>query len=108
MELGELVAGLGVREAGGAPAGSSGSWGGVRVCDLTEDSRTVVPGSLFIARQGTKADGKAFLEQALGAGAVAVLTDDQALKSPAGFDPPILYSDDVEQACGQMAERFYG
>src|ERR1051325_7566890 len=99
MTLEELIAGLDVR----VPPGS-----GVRVCDLTEDSRTVVPGSLFVARQGTKADGKAFLLQALEAGAVAVLTDDSELKPPPGHDVPVAYAADVERACGQMAERFYG
>jgi UDP-N-acetylmuramoyl-L-alanyl-D-glutamate--2,6-diaminopimelate ligase len=100
MNLSELIAGLDVRVVSGG--------GSVRICDLTEDSRTVVPGSLFVARSGTKADGKAFLEQALGAGAVAVLTDDAGLSVPAGFDVPVAYSADVERACGLMAERFYG
>jgi UDP-N-acetylmuramoyl-L-alanyl-D-glutamate--2,6-diaminopimelate ligase len=100
MTLQELIAGLDVRVPPGAP--------GVRVCDLTEDSRTVVPGSLFVAREGTKADGKAYLLQALEAGAVAVLTDDPGLKPPAGFDVPIVCAADVERVCGQMAERFYG
>jgi UDP-N-acetylmuramoyl-L-alanyl-D-glutamate--2,6-diaminopimelate ligase len=100
MTLQELIAGLDVR----VPPGAAG----VRVCDLTEDSRTVVPGSLFVAREGTKADGKAYLKQALEAGAVAVLTDDAGLKPPAGFDVPIAVASDVERVCGQMAERFYG
>jgi UDP-N-acetylmuramoyl-L-alanyl-D-glutamate--2,6-diaminopimelate ligase len=101
MMLEDLIGGLGVRVVAGGPKG-------VRICDLTEDSRTVVPGSLFVAREGTKADGKAYMLQALEAGAVAVLTDDPALSAPAGFDVPIVHAADVELACGLMAERFYG
>ncbi len=104
MILGELIAGVDVRVTSGEGHG----FADVRVCDLTEDSRTVVPGSLFVARQGTKADGKAYLSQALEAGAVAVLTDDASLRPPQGFDVPVLYSPDVERACGLIAEKFYG
>ncbi len=38
------------------------------------DSRRVGPGDLFCALPGTRADGRAFLEEALGRGAAAVLT----------------------------------
>jgi len=37
------------------------------------DSRKVRPGTLFAALRGEKADGRAFVEQAIGAGAVALL-----------------------------------
>ncbi len=100
MMLEELIAGLEARVV-------AGSANAVRVCDLTEDSRTVVPGSLFIARAGAKADGKKYLEDALAAGAVAVLTDDPSLRLPAEHEVPVVYSDDVPRASGQMAERFY-
>jgi len=101
MMLEELIAGLDVRVV-------SGHGAGVRVCDLTEDSRTVVPGSMFIARGGGKADGKQYLASALEAGAVAILTDDAELRPAKGFAVPVVYSPDVLGASGQMAERFYG
>ncbi len=82
--------------------------GAVRICDITEDSRTVVPGSLFIARAGLKADGKKYVADAVLAGAAAVLTDDPALTQPPGSTIPILYSPDVPKVAGAMAERFYG
>ena len=47
MNLGVLIEGLKARAASGARPES------VRICDITDDSRTVVPGSLFIARAGT-------------------------------------------------------
>jgi UDP-N-acetylmuramoyl-L-alanyl-D-glutamate--2,6-diaminopimelate ligase len=99
MKLGDLIEGLDVREVGG------GDVRALRICDINEDSRTVVPGSLFIARAGTKADGKAFVADAVRAGAVAVLTDDVSLRAPGAV---VLSSGDVALATAQMAERFYG
>jgi UDP-N-acetylmuramoyl-L-alanyl-D-glutamate--2,6-diaminopimelate ligase len=97
MDLGELIDGLGVRLSKGAEA--------IRICDITEDSRTVVPGSLFIARGGLKADGKQHIGSAIAAGAVAVMTDS---KDVGEWGVPVLYCADVMHACAVMAERFYG
>jgi UDP-N-acetylmuramoyl-L-alanyl-D-glutamate--2,6-diaminopimelate ligase len=81
----------------------------VRICDLTEDSRTVMPGSLFIARRGEKSDGRAFVPQALEAGAVAVLTDDPALRLPPRTRGVLLLkSSDLALDSARLAERFYG
>lgn len=100
MRLDELIAGLEIRHVGG------GATAGVDVADLTEDSRTVVPGSLFIARSGGKADGKAFIAHAIAGGAVGVLTDDASIA--AGLSVPVLFADDVPLACARLAERFFG
>jgi len=103
MNLGELIEGIEVSPAGGE---RTDRWARVRICDLTEDSRTAMPGSLFVARQGTKADGRAFIADALSAGAVAVLTDDPA--AARGIDTPVLIASDVPAAAAQIAERFHG
>lgn len=104
MDLCELMTGLGVKAIGG-PAPTPG---GVRICDITEDSRTVVPGSLFIARAGLKADGKVYTHSAAQAGAAAILTDDAGLASPPGFGLPVLHTDEIARVTGVVAERFYG
>ncbi len=105
MNIGELIEGLGIAAADGAARA-------VRVCDVTEDSRTVLPGSLFIARRGEKSDGRAFVADAVAAGAVAVLTDDPALAAPPppkGHAPvAVLRAGDLELATAQIGERFYG
>ncbi|MFM9995581.1 MAG: UDP-N-acetylmuramoyl-L-alanyl-D-glutamate--2,6-diaminopimelate ligase [Phycisphaerales bacterium] len=103
MNLSELIAGLGVRPVDPAAAG-------LRVCDLTDDSRTVVPGSLFIARRGTKADGRAFIKDAVAAGAVAVLTDDASVRLPDRAPAVLLLADPgtLPRAAARMAERFHG
>jgi UDP-N-acetylmuramoyl-L-alanyl-D-glutamate--2,6-diaminopimelate ligase len=49
--------------------------GGVEVSGLTADSRAVRPGWAFAALAGEHHDGKAFISQAVGQGAVAVLAD---------------------------------
>jgi UDP-N-acetylmuramoyl-L-alanyl-D-glutamate--2,6-diaminopimelate ligase len=114
MRLGDLVQScgvrgvrvLGARDGGGEGAGVSADVAGVRICDITEDSRTVVPGSLFVARGGLRADGKEYIRQAIASGAVAILTDDAGVEAQA--DVPILVAEDVQLASALMAERFYG
>lgn len=45
----------------------------VRVTSVTEDSRQACPGSVFVARAGTKTDGARFIADAAARGAVAVV-----------------------------------
>src|SRR5215469_18346966 len=45
------------------------------IAGVSADSRAVKPGFLFVAVPGTKADGLAFVPQALAAGAVAVMAE---------------------------------
>ena len=49
------------------------SWENLEVTGITADSRAVGPGALFVAIPGTARDGRAFIGQAVAAGAVAVL-----------------------------------
>jgi UDP-N-acetylmuramoyl-L-alanyl-D-glutamate--2,6-diaminopimelate ligase len=98
MDLVSLTHDLGIRWAG-EPVG-------VRVCDVTDDSRTVVPGSLFIARAGARHDGRAHIDDAVRAGAVAVLTDRAPERPPAKC--ALLLADDVPLAAARVGERFFG
>lgn len=102
MDLNELISGLGIRAVGATD--------GVRVCDITEDSRTAVPGSLFIARVGLKFDGRKSAGDAAECGAVAVLadTDDLELPRPPAPRPVVLVTDRVSETAAVLAERFYG
>jgi UDP-N-acetylmuramoyl-L-alanyl-D-glutamate--2,6-diaminopimelate ligase len=47
----------------------------VEINGICSDSRCVAPGNLFIARKGMLEDGTDYIEEALSAGAVAVVTD---------------------------------
>ena len=82
--------------------------GAIRICDITEDSRTAVPGSLFIARSGTKSDGNKYIEPAIQCGAVAILTDRVDFELPSRSDVVVFVADDVQEAIAQLSERFYG
>ncbi|MEO1128996.1 MAG: UDP-N-acetylmuramoyl-L-alanyl-D-glutamate--2,6-diaminopimelate ligase [Planctomycetota bacterium] len=103
MRLEELVQGLRITVVSEpSPA---------RVCDVTEDSRTVLPGSLFIARAGLKADGRRYIADAIESGACAVMTDasvsaDQLPQSARTV--ALLHSDDISRSTAGIAERFYG
>src|SRR5437588_4607264 len=48
------------------------------------DSRRVKPGSVFVAMQGEISDGNQFIDQAIQAGAVAVITDSAGEKARDG------------------------
>ena len=58
------------------PAAFAAAWQAVSALDVagvTADSRQVVPGDLFAALPGSRADGRAFIADAVARGAVAVL-----------------------------------
>ena len=105
MRLGDLVAGMDVRLRGEAGLTSvlPGDVAMTRVCDITEDSRTVLPGSMFVARGGLKADGKAFVASAIEAGAVVVLTDDSELLVAGSAQVPVLVAKDVQLVSALIA-----
>ncbi|MBS0189170.1 MAG: UDP-N-acetylmuramoyl-L-alanyl-D-glutamate--2,6-diaminopimelate ligase [Planctomycetes bacterium] len=111
MRLEELIARSGDRAARPGLAKLVAGQAGTRICDITEDSRTVLPGSLFVARTGTKVDGRQFVQQAVRAGAAAVLcrTGSAAeLATESGGRCAFVEADDVELAAAMCAEVFYG
>lgn len=77
-----------------------------RICDFTEDSRTAMPGSIFVARKGHTADGRHFITNAAKDGATAILTDpDSAALVPQTLG--LITANDVPQAAARLAEAFY-
>ncbi|MGK2850743.1 MAG: UDP-N-acetylmuramoyl-L-alanyl-D-glutamate--2,6-diaminopimelate ligase [Candidatus Limnocylindrales bacterium] len=64
----------GIRLADGKAAGS-GALGGLTVGGVTHDSRAVVPGDLFVAIPGERADGHDFAIAAVAAGASALIVE---------------------------------
>jgi len=74
------------------------------VLGLTADSRAVKPGFVFFALAGAKADGMAFAEKALAAGALLVVGDRRAPPSIASHYQRV---DDARAALSQAAALFY-
>src|SRR6266571_1665271 len=62
----------------GAEATLPGSADRVEIHQVTCDSRKVQKGTLFFALHGAKADGNAFIEDAIKRGATAVVSEDPA------------------------------
>jgi UDP-N-acetylmuramoyl-L-alanyl-D-glutamate--2,6-diaminopimelate ligase len=77
---------------------------GIELIGIAADSRKVRPGDLFVAVPGSKADGLAFVPQALKAGATAVLSE-QATKLPAGV--ALIKVPNVRRALALAAGAFF-
>ena len=74
------------------------------IAGITADSRAVKPGFLFAAVSGTKADGLAFVPQALAAGAVAVMAE-RAPSLPDGV--AFVHVRNVREALARTAANFF-
>jgi UDP-N-acetylmuramoyl-L-alanyl-D-glutamate--2,6-diaminopimelate ligase len=106
MTLGELLAAVAGRAPfdaapGVPPAGASAA----PVTSVTSDSRSVAPGSLFVALRGLKADGTAFARDAIARGASAVVSESAA---PADAAVPWLQVADARLALAALAAAFFG
>jgi UDP-N-acetylmuramoyl-L-alanyl-D-glutamate--2,6-diaminopimelate ligase len=88
------------------PEAQAGGHAGLAVSGLASDSRKVTPGAVFVAVPGTKADGLAYVPQALAAGAAAVVGQGER---PAALDPAIPYIrvPDVRRALALAAARLH-
>ncbi|PWU22771.1 MAG: UDP-N-acetylmuramoyl-L-alanyl-D-glutamate--2,6-diaminopimelate ligase [Bdellovibrio sp.] len=100
--LSELLLGL-----PGVSARQRGQLPEISVTAITQDSREVVPGSLFIAVKGIRADGHEFVSQAIENGAAALVLQ-RGRVPPEGLEVPVFEVDDTTAACHFLARRFYG
>ena len=57
--------------------------GSVRISSLVTDSRRIIPGSLFFALPGLRANGHAFLDDAIARGAAAIISGEPVAGLPA-------------------------
>ena len=70
---------------------------------ITDDSRAVTDGSLFVAVKGERVDGHGFVEQAIKAGAVAVVGQGAVASGPLSF----VRVADSRKALGLLGSRFH-
>ncbi len=83
--------------------------GDVRFGSVSTDTRTIVPGDLFIALRGEKFDGAKFVADALKAGAVAAVVNADSRELLARNLPSgsrILYVEDTRLALGKLAAHW--
>ena len=108
MLLNSLIAGLPMMRIHDA-------LGDVALADLTDDSRAVVPGGLFVCRGPVDDRAQGYIEMAIDRGAAAVLTRGDAPGALRSVMPETVahvraeVGVDVDQRlAGQLAERFFG
>jgi UDP-N-acetylmuramyl-tripeptide synthetase len=74
------------------------------VTAVTGDSRRVRPGSIFVAMNGAKQDGHAYVGQAVQKGCCAVVVEQEVTVTG---DTPVIRVADSHQAYGQLAAAFF-
>ncbi|MGE3771065.1 MAG: UDP-N-acetylmuramoyl-L-alanyl-D-glutamate--2,6-diaminopimelate ligase [Bdellovibrionales bacterium] len=82
------------------------------ISGVTEDPRAVGPGNLYAALPHSdihdyRYDGRQFIEQAIAAGAAAILTQ-TGTSQPASCTIPFITSDNARQMFGSVAATFFG
>ena len=98
LALADLAATIGA-ELVGEPAAITG---------ITHDSRAVLPGDVYLARHGQQTHGMAYAEQAVAAGAAAILTDQASREQALSHDVPVLVVADARAVAGPAAACVYG
>jgi UDP-N-acetylmuramoyl-L-alanyl-D-glutamate--2,6-diaminopimelate ligase len=78
----------------------------IEVKDLLIDSRKVTPGSCFIALKGTLADGRAFIDNAVEKGAVAIVCE--TLPETVNDQVTYIQVENAAAAAGFLSHNFYG
>src|SRR5208282_5480758 len=76
------------------------------VSSVEYDSRRVKPGSVFVAMRGESSDGNRFIDQAIQAGAVAVVTDSAAETPRPGVAWAVVANG--RRALARVSANFYG
>jgi UDP-N-acetylmuramoyl-L-alanyl-D-glutamate--2,6-diaminopimelate ligase len=81
---------------------------GLAVTGLTADSRRVAPGYLFAALPGARADGRAFIAEAVSRGATAILAPHGTRLEDLPAGVALLTDPRPRRAFARMAARFHG
>src|SRR5690349_15702272 len=78
----------------------------VSVSAVTDDSRHVRPGTVFVAVQGERDNGHAYLARAMEAGAAALIVQDASCLDTSNI--PAVAVRNTRQALGALASRVLG
>jgi UDP-N-acetylmuramoyl-L-alanyl-D-glutamate--2,6-diaminopimelate ligase len=81
---------------------------GVKLRDMTVDSRRIREGDVFIAWPGAASDGRQYIEDALSRGAAAVLYESgDGFRLPEAGQP-VFAVEGLQAMAGTLADEFYG
>ncbi len=80
----------------------------LEVTGITADSRAVRPGMVFAALPGVRADGRAFIADAVARGAAAILAPEGTAWPAEAPARPLVTSPDPRRGLALMAAAFYG
>jgi len=98
--LGELVAALGIPP--------KPEWQRIEISGITEDSRCIRPGHLFVAIRGYVEDGHRYIDEAVARGAIAVIVEVQEEALTPSCTAPFVPVNDTRSALAQLAAAFWG
>ena len=93
-----------------ASVGSAGS-SAAPITGVEYDSRRVRPGAVFVAMKGGSTDGNRFVEKAIAAGALGIITDSaQTFDHLTVYQPglPLLQVEHGRRALAQASAAFFG
>ncbi|MBR1580805.1 MAG: UDP-N-acetylmuramoyl-L-alanyl-D-glutamate--2,6-diaminopimelate ligase [Selenomonadaceae bacterium] len=79
--------------------------GSVKLTTIEHDSRKCIVGSLFVCFEGAHVDGHSFIDQAVGRGAVAIMTTRTDVSAPDGIS--ILIVPDMLSSLAVIVPYFY-
>lgn len=104
LSLGELL------DSSGVPVLVAEQARGIRVSGIADDSRAVREGDVYLALRGARDDGRRFISDAIGRGAVAVLaeSDDQLAIDSQVAGVPVIAVRGLRAQAGTLASVFFG
>jgi UDP-N-acetylmuramoyl-L-alanyl-D-glutamate--2,6-diaminopimelate ligase len=94
--------------AGLAPAGAPPALAAAEVTGITADSRRVGPGMIFAALPGARADGRAFIAEAVARGAAAILAPEDTAWPAEAPARPLLAHPAPRRLLALLAARLAG
>jgi len=97
MTLRELINGLEIQRVQGNDS--------VEITDIAYHSQKVVPGTLFVAIRGLKADGHDFIPEAMKRGAGAIVVEDMGRCTSGRI--PMIAVPNSRRALAQLSARFF-
>ncbi len=98
--LGELVAALGIS--------LKPEWQRIEIGGVTEDSRCIRPGHLFVAIRGYVDDGHRYVGEAIARGASVIIVDEQREPDSQICSVPCIRVKNPRRALAKLASAFWG